>query len=170
MRYLGLLTSICLISSCASSHSRGAADVHVAKLQPGHSVLIATPANGSFDSHDFLDSGRETASVVRSAFAHYAGNVAVSVNCSNLDCLRHTRSSHVDYYVVPEILHWEDRTTDWSAAKYKYEIKLSLYDANDGRNLATKVVSTQSIWPTFTDDVAENRLAKPVSKYVTSLF
>jgi hypothetical protein len=36
--------------------------------------------------------------------------------CQNLECLQ-GKAASASYYVVPEILYWEDRNTEWSGKK-----------------------------------------------------
>ncbi len=140
------------------------------KLQSGKSILIATPRNGFYESKEYTASGRTTALAVHAAFARHSNNITVSAECSNLDCLRGSQSASVDYYVVPEILHWEDRNTEWSGKKDKLEIKVAVYDAADGTELSNIIISGKSKWATFGGDHPQDLLPEPLNKYVESLY
>jgi len=56
------------------------------------------------------------------------------------------------YYVASEILHWEDRATEWSGLPDKIEIKVIIYDTKSGREISSAVLSGRSKWTTFGGD------------------
>jgi len=170
MRYLTLIIAISLASGCASTYEQTSLTAPTEKLQSGKSILIATPSNGFYEAKEYSGSGDTTARAVRSAFARYSNNVAVSPECSNLECLKSSQSTPVDYYVVPEILHWEDRNTEWSGIKDKLEVKVAVYDAKDGTELSTTIISGKSKWATFGGDHPQDLLPEPINKYVESLY
>ena len=55
----------------------------------------------------------------------------------------HTTEKYA-YYAVPDILHWEDRATEWSGIPDKIELKISIYDVTLGSEIASAVVSGKS--------------------------
>ena len=170
MKYLTLFVVFCIASGCASTYEQTPLKAPTQQLQSGKSIVIATPKNGFYESIDYPASGRTTALAVHSAFARYASNVEVSTECSDLDCLIVNQSTTVGYFVVPEILHWEDRNTEWSGIKDKLEIKLAVYDARDGTELSNTIISGKSKWVTFGGDHPQDLLPEPLNKYVESLY
>ena len=170
MRYIVLLVTIFFASGCASTYKQTDLNAPTQKLERGKSILIATPSNGSYDGKEYTGSGQSTALAVRSAFARHSNNITVFAECSNLQCLKSSSAPSVDYYVVPEILHWEDRNTEWSGIKDKLEIKVSIYDATDGTELSTTIISGKSKWVTFGGDHPQDLLPEPLGKYVDSLY
>lgn len=170
MRYLTLLIAISFASACTSTYVQDDLRAPTERLQSGRSILIATPSNGFFASKEYPASGRTTALAVQSAFARYSNNIAVSAECRDLDCLKSSQSTPVDYYVVPEILHWEDRATEWSGIKDKLEIKVAVYDATDGTELSATTISGKSKWATFGGDHPQDLLPEPLGRYVDSLY
>ena len=170
MRYLALITVISLVSGCASTYEQTSLTEPTEKLQSGRSILIATPANGFYETKEYIGSGDSTARAVRAAFARYSNKVAVSAECSDLDCLKSSQSTPGGYYVVPEILHWEDRNTEWSGLPDKIEIKLAVYDADNGTELSTTIISGKSKWATFGGDHPQDLLPEPINEYVKSLY
>lgn len=170
MRYLTLVMAIWLVSGCASTYQQEDLTTPTAKLQRGKSILIATPGNGSYEGKEYAGSGKTTALAIQSAFARYSNNNTVSAECKDLTCLKNIQSISVDYFVVPEILHWEDRNTEWSGIKDKLEIKVAVYDAKDGRELATTIIDGKSKWMTFGGDHPQDLLPEPIGKYVESLY
>ena len=159
-----------LISGCASTYKQSNLTEPAAKLLKGKSVVIATPTNGSYGNTEYSASGKMTALAVRAAFARFSNATTVSTNCRDLDCLKGNESSKFDYYAIPEILHWEDRATEWSGLPDKIEIKLSLYEAQSWKELATTIISGKSKWATFGGDHPQDLLPEPLNKYVESLY
>ena len=169
MRYPTLLLAIGLAYGCASTYEQVDVTAPSAKLQQGKSIMIATPSDGSYASSSYSGSGNMTAVAVNAAFARYSDNISVSTECKDIECLK-TQSTSVDYFVVPEILQWEDRNTEWSGKKDKLEVKLSVFDAADGATLATTIISGTSKWMTFGGDHPQDLLPEPLNKYVESLY
>jgi len=159
-----------LIWGCASTYEQTSLTEPTQKLQSGRSILIATPSNGFYETKEYSGSGRATALAVRNAFARHSNNIVVSAECDNLDCLRNSDSASFDYYVVPEILHWEDRNTEWSGKKDKLEVKVAVYDATENTALSTTIISGKSKWATFGGDHPQDLLPEPIGEYVDSLF
>jgi Domain of unknown function (DUF4823) len=170
MRYLPLLIALCFASGCVSTYKQEIMTPQSAKLQSGKSILIATPSNGSYESKEYADSGKSTALAIRSAFARHSNSITVSAECKDLNCLKSNRAVLFDYYVVPEILHWEDRNTEWSGIKDKLEIKVTVYGGNDDRVLSNIIISGKSKWMTFGGDHPQDLLPEPLGKYVESLY
>ena len=170
MRFLTIFVAIYLVSGCASTYEQTALTAPAQKLQSGKSILIAMPSNGFYETKEYSGSGRATALAVRTAFARHTNDITVSDKCKDLDCLIVSYSTPVGYYVVPEILHWEDRNTEWSGKKDKLEIKVAIYDATDGSELSTSIISGKSKWATFGGDHPQDLLPEPIGEYVDSLY
>jgi hypothetical protein len=170
MRYLTILVACSIASGCASTYEETLLTAPTQQLQTGKSILVATPANGFYGEKEYSGSGQMTAQAIRVAFARYTNDISVSEQCNNLQCLMDNESAFVGYYVVPEILHWEARNTEWSGKKDKLEIKLGIYDAPDGTELSSTIISGKSKWATFGGDHPQDLLPEPLNKYVESLY
>jgi Domain of unknown function (DUF4823) len=75
-----------------------------------------------------------------------------------------------DYYVVSEILHWEDHATEWSGLPDKIEVKIMVYDGGTGKELASTLIAGESKWATFGGDHPQDLLPEPLNSYVESLY
>jgi hypothetical protein len=64
-------------------------------------------------------------------------------------CLTKIPTEKFAYYVDPEILHWEDRATEWSGRPDTIEIRISIYDSTSEDELASAVLKGKSKWATF---------------------
>lgn len=176
MRYLlgligraaGLLIVIAM-TGCAATYQRSDLAATPVKLDRSQSVLIAMPADGSYDGQTYAGSGQSTSLAVRSAFSKFAKSTSVAPQCHDLACLTHQAQAQAGYYVVPEILHWEERATEWSGKPDRIEIQISIYDDRSNEVAAT-VVSGKSKWATFGGDHPQDLLPEPVGDYIRSLY
>lgn len=169
MRAVSVLAVAAILSGCASTYTTTPIAQPGVKLVPSKSVLIATPANGVYGTAVYTTSGTMTADAVRAAFSRYTGTTAILPDCKDLACLEKTQTQRYDYYVVPEILHWEDRATEWSGIPDKLEVKLSIFDGNK-KELASTIIAGKSKWATFGGDHPQDLLPEPLNKYVESLY
>lgn len=172
MRLLSILALALatLLSACASTYKQDVVAAASAKLERSRSVLIATPRNGTYARKVYLASGQQTALAIHAAFARFSDQVAVSASCADLACLQADARPGVAYHVVPEILHWEDRNTEWSGIPDRVEVKIIVSDANTRSVIASVVIAGKSKWATFGGDHPEDLLPEPVKQYVESLY
>lgn len=170
MRIIIILFFAVFISACSSTYEQNILTEPNTKLIKNKSIIISTPQNGFYEHTEYKGSGRATASAIRAAFLHYSNQVTVNHDCSDLICLRRTQISHFDYYVIPEILHWEDRATEWSGKPDRIKIKIALYEGENLTESASTVISGKSKWATFGGDHPEDLLEVPVNQYIQSLF
>ncbi len=167
-RYMFVTLSV-VLCGCVSTYTKTPVTVAQVKLKLGQTIAIATPINGFYGDETYTESGSETAMAVRAAFAPHSGEITVVKECQVIACLREKVPSAV-YFAVPEILHWEDRATEWSGKKDKIEIKLSIYVADNDSVLASTVLSGKSKWATFGGDHPQDLLPEPLAEYVGSLY
>jgi hypothetical protein len=88
MRNCLLLFAIIFLSGCASTYNQVDLAQPTTKLTAGQSILIATPANGSYGGKEYIFSGRLTAIAINAAFAKYSNNIKVSNECKDIKCLK----------------------------------------------------------------------------------
>ena len=170
MRNIFLASAAIFLSGCASTYKQDVVSAPSAKLERGKSVVVGTPKNGSYETKQYATSGKQTAAAVRAAFARFSNQVVVAPGCSDLPCLQAEGVTSYDYYVVPEILHWEDRNTEWSGLPDRVEIKLIISGAHSKKEIASIVITGKSKWATFGGDHPEDLLPEPFRKYVESLY
>jgi hypothetical protein len=165
-----LLTVIVFLSGCSATYQEQVVKRPQSTLERDKGVFVTTPKNGSYGKTEYQNSGKMTANAVKAAFSRFSNNVLVSEQCLGLDCLKIIPTERFEYYVEPEILHWEDRATEWSGKPDKIEIKISVYNARLGTELASSVLSASSKWATFGGDHPQDLLPEPLIKYVESLY
>lgn len=170
MRCLIALMVLVGLAGCASSYKHEVVTSPSAKLERGKAVLVATPKNGAYDRKEYPASGQQTATAVRAAFARFSDQVVISSRCSDLPCLQSEGAKSYTYLVVPEILHWEDRNTEWSGIPDRVEVKLVVFDSRSETQVASIVISGKSKWATFGGDHPQDLLPEPIKQYVESLY
>lgn len=157
-----------LLAGCASTYNRHVIAQPPGKLAVGASVRIATPGDGRYGDDTYAGSGAMTAAAFRAAFARFSNRVEVDGDCSALACLQ--QGDPRDYLVLPEILHWEDRATEWSGKPDRIEVKVTVYSGSDGRVLASTIFTGKSKWATFGGDHPQDLLPEPVDAFVRGLY
>jgi hypothetical protein len=170
MRVASLIFLAALVSACSATYKQNVLQEPSTKLVKGKSVLIATPPDRWYGKIEYAGSGRMTALATQAAFARFSNNISISAECKDLACLKKGASGKFDYYVIPEILHWEDRATEWSRLPDKIEVKIMVYDGGTGKELASTLISGESKLTTFGGDHPQGLLPEPLNSYVESLY
>jgi len=73
-----------------------------------------------------------------------------------------------DFTIKPEILHWEDRATEWSGRPDRVSISLQTYDRH-GRTVDASVIDAKSSWWTLGADKPEAQLTRAFADYAGRL-
>ena len=73
----------------------------------------------------------------------------------------------IEYVLKAQILHWEDRATEWSAKPDRVKISLPLYKS--GQLIGSALVSAKSSYWTFGADHPEDLMDAPFEAYAASL-
>jgi len=170
MRNIFLLFVIVILSGCAAKYNQVDLHTPMSGFEKGKSVLIATPENGTYGDIAYSSSGRMTALSVKAAFSRFSNNIKISKKCNDFECLKNDESAIFNYYVIPEILHWEDRATEWSGRPDKIEVKVSIYDSETENALASTIIKGKSKWLTFGGDHPQDLLTEPLNAYIESLY
>jgi Domain of unknown function (DUF4823) len=157
-------------SGCAASYNQQILKSPTSKLERGKGVFISTPKNGWYGKIEYKNSGKMTANTLKAAFFRFSNNIYISEDCFGLKCLKTMPTEKYAYYIEPDILHWEDRATEWSGIPDRIEVKISIYDAALGAEIASAVISGKSKWTTLGGDHPQDLLPEPVNQYVESLY
>jgi hypothetical protein len=93
------------------------------------------------------------------------------VKTEDLDAaLKSAREGGHTYLFYSEILHWEDRATEWSARPDQAAVKVSILRTDTGAVIDSAVVGGKSGLATFGGDRPDHLLPKPLSDYAATLF
>jgi hypothetical protein len=141
---VGLLILSTTVCGCTATYTQNNIIDLGSKLTKSRPIVIATPVDGYYMDQQYPNSGKMTATAVKSSFAMFATSTVVVPNCNTLECLKNSQPNDSSYYVIPEILHWEERATEWSGLPDKIEIKLSVNDGQNLKSIASTVISGKS--------------------------
>ena len=167
---LALLVASVLCSGCAHKYNLNSVS-RAGVLRTNATALVALPEDGHFEEITYPGSGRKAALAVSAAFARHLQRVDIMPVTATLDVqLAKARAAKSDYLIVPTVVHWEDRATEWSGRSDRIEIEVRTLDAPSGDTLALGSVKGKSKWATFGGDVPEDLLAAPLNAYVGWLF
>lgn len=167
-RTLGLIAALAA-TGCASFERTDVTQPTV-KLDRTQAVSIATPVAGAYEDKQYPQSGDQTARAVQAAFVPHAPTTALVAECTDLECMKTVLPAPAGYVVVPEILHWEDRATEWSGRSDRMELRLSVYQGGTYELLASAIFAAKSGWFSFGGDHPQDLLKEPLEEYVASLY
>jgi hypothetical protein len=169
--HLALTLSFLFLFGCADTHQLMRAPGSDLALPKGASAYIAIPADGRHGNTNYSGSGALTAQAVATAFAPYLQKITVAIKSEGLESAQQSaKSGKYTYLLFPQILHWEDRATEWSSRPDVASVKVSLIRADSGEILDSAVIGGKSGLATFGGDRPEHLLPKPLSDYAASLF
>ena len=171
--FLAICLAALLMTGCTASYHQinvGHIDSGT-KLEINKSVFISTPKDGFYGNSVQNGSGRMTAQAVKAAFSRFTNKIKLSVDCNDIaPCIKAAKEANYDYLVFPEVLHWEERATEWSGLPDRIEIKLSLYAIPSNKQISSIIIKGKSKWATFGGDHPQDLLPKPINNYVSTLY
>jgi len=163
--FIALLGAGCIHTYTAMSISRNGV------LRTNATALVALAEDGRFEKIDYPGSGRKTALAVSEAFARHLRMVDVTAQTGSFSQhLEQARTGRFDYLVVPTVVHWEDRATEWSGRPDRIEIEIRAVDVPSTNTISLGSITGKGKWATFGGDVPEDLLALPLGVYVNWLF
>jgi hypothetical protein len=141
------------------------------KITAADSVYVAVPEDGSYNSRPYIGSGLTTSRIIGSAFARRAGSVTVGRAAESREAaIENALTMGVRYVVLPTILHWEDRATEWSGIPDQVAVRIDVLDVASRAILGTVTIEGTSGLATFGGDHPEELLPEPVEEFVASLY
>lgn len=173
MRLIHAVLAVLLIAGCADTHTltRSGGSQAAVSLQRQSSAYVAVPPDGRYEATLYMGSGAMTAQAVATAFGPYLSKVVMGNKVeSEEQALASAKAGGFGYLLVPQILHWEDRATEWSALPDVATVKLSVLSASTGALLDSVVIDGKSGLATLGGDHPQDLLPKPMSEYAASLF
>lgn len=164
---------IVLVAACTHSYETSHSPVASAAAEVGiprdSRVLVSMPRDGSYGNKVYRNSGRMTQAAVLAAFRGRVADVeGLETNESLEQTLAEACRQRSDYLIEPEILHWEDRNTEWSGKPDRITVALKVADCATGGVLDDVTISGTSKWATFGGDHPQDLLVKPITQFAES--
>ena len=172
MRYFFILLPAILLVSCTAHFQQiDITSKPQAKLDSQGKVLITTSQDGRYGTINYSESGQMTSKAIMTAFARHTKHASITNTCSSIDsCLNEAKENGSSYLVYPEILHWEERATEWSGKPDRIEVKITLFTVDNGEIIYSAILSGRSRWATLKWDHPQDLLPSPMNTYASSLY
>jgi hypothetical protein len=138
-------------------------------LNRSDSAYVMVPADGRMGGTNYGGSGIEVSSTLAGAFSRYLTTSMGRQGESLEDALKAARKHNLGYVIMPTILHWEDRKSQWSMQPDRISLKLSIYNAKTGKELDEVVINNRSSrmnWGGKPQDL----LNEPFASYAATVF
>jgi hypothetical protein len=166
-----VVASLILISGCTSKYRVDAPVSTTGKLSPAASFYVAQPKDGTYGATTYPGSGAMTARAASAALATKVSRIELATTSESAEqAIATARSKGLQYVFEPTILNWEDRATQWSGIPDKLTLKFMVYSTEDGKPVASTVVSASSKWATFGGDHPQDLLPFPTQQFVNAIF
>lgn len=169
MKQLLVSGLLLVLAGCSASYQQNDVTRPSERLSETAFVYIVIPQDGRFESQVYANSGVMTADAIRMAFSQHSARIEMVDTCSIGTCFAKLHGE-MGYLVIPEILHWEDRATEWSGRADRLEVKITVFDLSTQEMLASTVLNGRSRWATLGGDRPQDLLAGPITHYVDSLY
>lgn len=164
---LAIMSFLCAGCSATYAWKEGAARPRL----PGRSVYVAVPENGRFDKTVYEASGNQTADAIVAAIRPRVERVVRASSPEPAeDAVKKAKADGLAYVVYPTILHWEDRSTEWSSKPDRIEIRLEVVDVSSGAVVTSDSFTGKSKWATFGGDHPQDLLVAPLNDFMATLF
>jgi Domain of unknown function (DUF4823) len=162
---------VLLLVGCADSHEVIRTGTRTAALAPEASAYVALPADGRYGQTVYQGSGMQTAQTVADAFAPWLRKVLVAGTPETVeDARRSAEHGGYDYLLYSQILHWEDRATEWSAKPDVVSVELSVIQVSSGTIVDHSVINGRSGLATLGGDHPQDLLPPALKEYTALLF
>ncbi len=169
-RVLLCCTASLLLLSCAHSYALDR-QMQAGPIPASASLYVRLPEPGRLADKTYEESGRQTGESIVQAFAPHVARVTLARQTESAEAARNSARAHdASHLVHPEIVHWEDRATEWSGVPDRMRVQIRIYEVESGRLLDSAEVSGKSRWGTFGGDHPEDLLERAVGDYVDLLF
>jgi hypothetical protein len=168
-----LIIALALIAlaGCSSKYRTDSVQRPPERLDTKGSVYVMESNDGAYAGKTYAGSGKALSSATVAELSKFVNRVDTAAGPEKIDdALAKAMAAGHKYVVQPTILHWEDRNTEWSGRPDRITIKLTVWDASSGKDLASNVSSASSKWGTFGGDHPQDLLPGALSTMVGGMF
>ncbi|WP_412557923.1 DUF4823 domain-containing protein [Thalassospira sp. MIT1370] len=173
LRELGILCAIAMTLSLGACSSKYRTDNHqVLQTAPsGTSFYVMQAKDGKFGDINYVGSGEMLSNEVYKQLVPFSSEVVKATTDETRDeAFVSAKDRGIEFLIDPQILHWEDRATEWSGRPDRITIHYQAFKVSDQSTLVTSTLSASSKWATFGGDHPVDLLPVPTTQFVSSLF
>lgn len=163
--------AIVLLSGCASAYHMDIGQAgHVTTIPRTAHACISIPNDGRYEDDKYQGSGKATAESVNRAFAPYIETTVLNEQGISQDqAISESKAEDCQYLFYSQILHWEDRATEWSGKPDRIALKLTTFSVSSGKSVDEMTFHARSSWWTLGGDHPQDLLYKPLKEYAKEL-
>lgn len=174
MRIVLYLITALLLAGCSSTNTQRSLKPRQQRntvINRDESAYVSIPEDGRFGTQIYGGSGGNTSWVIASELSKYMNNVEQGLKSEGFDeALSSAKNGNHKYLVIPSILHWEDRATEWSGIPDRISVKVVIIDTYTTNTVDTTVLDGKSsTWGTGAQ-TPHDLLKISVAKYTRGLF
>lgn len=146
-----MVAAIALLIGCTASYRTDTiGGANTTRLDRGRTVLVTIPQDGTYGSRTYGGSGQTAAQAVAAAFSTSAANVHIAERpMTNADAFKSAK---------------------WSGLPSRMAIRLTIFDAETGSQLASESIEGSSAIMTMASTSPQSLLRVPLTTYVKSLY
>lgn len=160
-----------LLAACSHKYATDAMQPPSQRLDRAAAVYIIMPENGSYGGTRYTESGRHVSLAAFGALSKYTNKISSGTVPESLDSARtKAEAAGIAYILEPTILNWEDRATEWSGRPDRITIKMIVWDAKTGREIASTLARASSKWATFGGDHPQDLLPVLMENFIDRLY
>lgn len=166
-----LALALCFLVSCSSKYKLGNFDAPASPLSASESAIVMLPADGVYGSKTYSGSGQTVTQELYTALIPHFKKVEAAKSIESADkTIESAKQNSIRYVFQPEILHWEDRATEWSGIPDKISISYSVWDTQTGEKISTYLGHASSKWATFGGDHPQDLVPHLTQNYIGQIF
>jgi hypothetical protein len=171
MRKLLALLCLLALTACSQKYALDSYQSPPQRLANGSAIYVMVPENGQYSGRPYANSGEATARALVASLSRVTNKVESGAAPESVDAARAAaRSKGVAYVFQPLILNWTDRATEWSGIPDRITIKVVVYDAESGKDIASIMGRASSKWGTVGGDHPQDLLPKIMDEFTKKLF
>ena len=170
-KLLAAMLAMVVVTACAPTYKVAPmGSTNQASLSPKAKVYVSVPEKGRYRSTVYHGSGQKTAQIIREEFARHASSVVAGRGPETLEeAFTAAQKREADYLVYPNIIHWEDRATEWSGIPYRAQVKIEVIDVDTKKILQSALIKGKSASMSF-GGRPEELLPTPIKRFVDQAY
>jgi hypothetical protein len=171
MRYLFIICSLVMLANCADTTQLIKSGNESFKLLPENRIYVSIPSDGRYGSKNYPGSGRTVSQLIMTSFSKHTANIKVGNDVqSNVQAIAYSKTNNYDFLILPTILAWEDRATEWSGIPDQVSVKIEVIHAASGKSMSSGIIHGKSGISTLGGDHPQDLLSDPIKEYADSIY
>jgi len=171
LKFATILLVAAMMTGCASKYKTDAFEAPVEKLQTNGNAYVTMAKDGSYGSKQYSNSGYLLSIATNAAVSLHLKRVEQATQVESIEeSLSSAEEMGLTYVFQPTILHWEDRSTEWSGKPDRITIKIVVWSVRTRKEISSTVLRASSKWGTLGGDHPQDLLPGAITPFVSKLF